>query len=235
MGMSVMEPKAKEKYLNQVLDFVNADLEALPFSEKVAWAARFHIQRYAFIVAGLAGKDFGKKFDYEQKIKKLSPLQEILRKHIDWLTTAKAGEVLSMVPMRRLLRIGEDYSVQYDLLPDEGLFVIGRQRGETEEDTHNLLVMLQFDDALDGLPRNAIKKCPECGNFFAHLSRKEKDYCSPKCAYKFLSRKRREELKKHPKRYKAYLKKQRESMRKVYEKNQKGKGSNVVVQRNGKE
>ena len=218
MGMSVMPPKEKQKYLTQVLDFVNADLEALPFSEKLAWAARFHIQRYAFI---LAGKDFSKKFDYEEKIKKLSPLQEVLRKHIDWLTTAKEGEVLSMVPMRRHLRIGEDFSVQYDLLPDEGLFVIHRQRGEKEEDTHNLLVMLQFDDALDGLPRNALKKCPECGNFFAHLSKKEKDYCSPKCAYKFLSRKRRDELKRHPQKYKAYLKKQRESMRKVYEKKQR--------------
>jgi hypothetical protein len=53
--------------------------------------------------------------------------------------------------------------------------------------------------------------------------------------WKVNAEKRREELKKHPQKYKAYLKKQREIMRHRYEKELKEKGYKKVTRYRRKE
>lgn len=72
------------------------------------------------------------------------------------------------------------------------------------------LAKLTFYISANGLPQYAIAPCKECGKYFLHLSKKVKYFCSPRCASRNLSRKRRE---RDPEGYRA---KQREIMRRKY-------------------
>jgi hypothetical protein len=92
-----------------------------------------------------------------------------------------------------------------------GFFLFGQEKDET---ITQRMARLALCFALHGLPRDALKKCQECGAHFAHVSAKPKYYCNPKCTTKALSRKRREA---DPE---GYRRKQREIMRKVYRKRQ---------------
>lgn len=96
---------------------------------------------------------------------------------------------------------------------------------DTHDDPSNLAKTAKFSfaNALNGIPRDAIKTCRECGKYFLHLSKKPKYFCSPKCTVKATSRRRRE---RDPEGYRA---KQREIMRKKYEKDQKAKGYKKVT------
>lgn len=78
--------------------------------------------------------------------------------------------------------------------------------------------VLNFAFLLDGI---VPIKCEQCGRYFPNLTRKRKIYCSATCTWRALSRKRREELKKSPKRYRMYLKKQREIMKRTREEKRK--------------
>lgn len=80
---------------------------------------------------------------------------------------------------------------------------------------------------LEGLdPLKVIRACPECHKVFAHLSKKEKVYCSPGCTSRALARKKRAE---DPETYRA---KQREIMRRKYEEKKKQQlGKNVKINR----
>jgi len=68
--------------------------------------------------------------------------------------------------------------------------------------------------------------CPECTGGFLRTNEKQKIYCSPKCAWKLLSRARRAELKRHPRVYQAFLKKQREVKRAEYAKKKEARNGN---------
>jgi hypothetical protein len=78
-----------------------------------------------------------------------------------------------------------------------------------------------FTYLLADLPTGVIRKCKECQKVFAHFSSKRKYYCSSYCAWRDLSRKRREDLKEHPQKYKAFLKKQREEKKRKYDEKRK--------------
>lgn len=106
--------------------------------------------------------------------------------------------------------------------------------GHDHDPTHMFtnLFLTNLNEIILGIPQNSIKICPNCGAYFLNLTRRKKEYCSPNCTWKVLARKRREELKKHPRKYKAYLKKQKEIMRRKYEEKRKAElGPNVKVKR----
>ena len=58
--------------------------------------------------------------------------------------------------------------------------------------------------ALDGVPLDAVKSCPECGRFFLHLSKRPRYFCGPTCSSVAISRRRRE---KDPEKYREYQRK----------------------------
>lgn len=85
---------------------------------------------------------------------------------------------------------------------------------------------------LDGIPLQWIQKCKGCDRFFLNPTDREKIYCNSSCASRSIAKKKREELKKNPRKYKAYLKKQRKYMKKRYIKMRQSQfGPNVVVGR----
>ena len=72
------------------------------------------------------------------------------------------------------------------------------------------MARMRFAHYLDRVSSSAIKNCQECGKYFLHLSLKPKYYCSPKCASRAVSRRRRQ---RDPEGYRA---KQREIMKRKY-------------------
>jgi hypothetical protein len=73
-----------------------------------------------------------------------------------------------------------------------------------------------FMRLLDGLPVSSIRKCIGCGHYFLHLTKREKEYCTPSCASRSIQQKKREDLRKnHPRKYKVFLKEQRARMRRL--------------------
>jgi len=83
---------------------------------------------------------------------------------------------------------------------------------DTKKDPSKLahIAELSLSLAVDGIPLEAIRICPECGRHFFHLSKKPRYYCSPTCTSRAISRRRRQA---NPEGYRA---RQREIMRKKY-------------------
>ena len=218
-----MDKIEKESHLNLLLEFVNLDLNALPFSEKAAWATRFFFAYTGLFLDQEAMRDPTHKKEFEG----LPKIHKVLRAHIQKIMNAKAGDWFFMPPLEREFIVGDSFNIRYST-PDDRII-------DVKKSPDTSIVIAELNELLDGLPRNALKTCPECGRVYAYLSKRGKEYCSPKCTYRFLSRKRRNELKKHPRKYKSFLKKQRETMHKVYARRRKQEsGPNVKVRRNGR-
>ncbi len=56
--------------------------------------------------------------------------------------------------------------------------------------------LLSFMNLINGVPIEAFKKCPECGNWFINLTKKKKEYCANRCAARNRQREKRFDLKK---------------------------------------
>jgi hypothetical protein len=90
----------------------------------------------------------------------------------------------------------------------------------------------QLIQALDGVPLGALCRCPECDNWFLHISKHNREFCSNKCAARMNSRGRREKLKKEkPKAYEQELKDGAQRARKSYEKKVKETYPRAKVER----
>ncbi len=105
-------------------------------------------------------------------------------------------------------------------------WTFGKQ--ETEDRALVNFAFLLFD----GANLEAVKKCQGCGQYFVNFSSRRKLYCNAKCTWKAFSRNRRNELKKHPRKYQQFLREQREYMWHQYEKNRKAQlGSKIKIKR----
>lgn len=56
-------------------------------------------------------------------------------------------------------------------------------------------LLFRLHQAMDGAPLKAFRKCPECGKWFVHLSKREKQFCSNRCASRYGIREKRKEAK----------------------------------------
>ncbi len=90
-----------------------------------------------------------------------------------------------------------------------------------------------FLKLLDGLPLSALRQCPECGNWFVHVSERERVFCSSKCAAKKASRERYQRIKtESPELYEEERKKGAKRARKSYEGRTKSElGERVKIER----
>ncbi len=84
---------------------------------------------------------------------------------------------------------------------------------------------LQFCMSLDGLPINAFRQCQECSSWFIHLSNREREFCSNRCASRHGVRRRREKMKyEDPAGYDAELKANSERAHRQYTKKLQSSG-----------
>lgn len=92
------------------------------------------------------------------------------------------------------------------------------------QDKIAIVMESRFFEAIDGLPLMSLRQCPECEHHFFHTSKREKTYCSNKCAAKKNARDKRAELKKEKgHEYKQELEDGRKRAKKSYAKRIKTK------------
>ena len=219
--------KEKIEGLNNLLEFMDVDLSALSEQQKLYWAATF-----AFLYAD---KDAQIALEKAKPSDVVIPIPRVSKVDLSVVQNALRAlveEILKqqIIPLpkfdRRLFKGNDGFEIQS--YPPPKLSGANDPNFDTLTNTVAILI--------ERLSPDCIKKCEECGKHFIHVSKKVKKYCSSKCSFKHLSRKRREELKKHPRKYNAFLKSQRGKMRKIYEEKKKGEvGPNVVIRRNGKQ
>ncbi len=83
----------------------------------------------------------------------------------------------------------------------------------------------------DGGGVKSIRKCKGCGHYFANFTARGKLYCDVKCTWKSIARNRRNELKKHPRKYQEFLRQQSEYMWRRYEAKRRAELGKVKIKR----
>lgn len=79
-------------------------------------------------------------------------------------------------------------------------------------------ILYTFLEALDGIRTRMVRHCDECYRWFFNISKRDKRYCSNKCAARKINRDKRAELKnKNKKAYKKELKNGKKRARTSYE------------------
>jgi DNA-directed RNA polymerase subunit RPC12/RpoP len=219
--------KQKIQKLNSLLGFIGVDLASLSEQERMYWWALFFWLYSGNLLMSMKRANLSGATTFKIPRVELPIIQDALKTFVE-------EHILKLPGSHSILRLP---NFERQLTADDTFKIDYVQMVKASDSNAPDLDLLKNDFAalLDGLPSDCIKKCGECGKLFVHISKKVKIYCSPKCSFKYLSRKRREELKKHPRKYRAFLKTQKEKMRKIYEEKKKAEvGPNVVIRRNGK-
>jgi hypothetical protein len=82
--------------------------------------------------------------------------------------------------------------------------------------------LIVFCQNLEGVPIKSLRRCTNCDNWFLHISKREKKFCTNKCAASYLGRLRREKLKlENSEVYQKELREGAKRARKSYEKKKK--------------
>lgn len=216
----------RKKWIQWVLDFVQTDLSALPklrtdalIEEMSNFLSLLLIDNNVVVDSGWRG--MWKEVHKTVLGRKLSSLQNALRQMVEWLKKPIGNHELP--------------PVKYWLIGLEGRFSKSWVHDLTDEQYWERLAAHNFSDLINGIQINSIRKCKGCGRYFVDLTKRKKIFCTYPCASRSIARFKREELKKNPKQYKAYLKKQRKYLRKRYEEMRKVQlGPNVKVGRKGR-
>ena len=220
--------RVRQGILNWLLNFLQTDLDRTSEEEKALLDVRL-----SFLYCGLflkpeeiqskQDRPWLKLFKGQRSLfpgEGLKTVQTRLRKFLDQqilpLTKEEFKGIVIILPtLKRELVIDHGKYLIRHSVPDHLQVQSASELIPEGEVLKNYLAEL-----LEGLPEGTIKKCRECGKLFA----KGKFYCSPKCAFKYLSRMRRDELKRHPRKHKVFKKEKAEKMRQNYLKKQRGKG-----------
>jgi hypothetical protein len=178
----------------------------------------------------------------------MSCVEDYITKREDWISGKYFGfewsfaELDFLASLRVLLPIGigvERKPDSKDKKDKKFLYRINRNafsqgRFHIALTSHNAEVslLLAFCQNLEDIPFESLRKCPECRKWFLHLSKKEKVFCSNKCAARKGSRQRRQQVKKDdPKTYKEQLAQGAKRARKSYVKKQKAKNPKAKIGR----
>ena len=120
------------------------------------------------------------------------------------------------------------YRIKRELLKETT--IVFSTKASSDKDT----LLFHFCRALEGTPMGALRQCPECGRYFLHVSKREKEYCSNRCAARKGTRDNRRRMKEDdPEAYKEELKKGTKRARKSYVQRtqKKASGQNVKIDR----
>jgi len=212
--------KEKEKKIQAWLDFLQADLDTVPLDKKVSLL-------YAIFEDVLFNRPpFPLESpDSHESVRSLAQMQEVLKmtKDTKWEkfllreveqsgwrdlqteTKKYLEEILSAD--RKLLGLTQIF--EYLIEKPSGVFRKGTIPKEFKKAGIPIL-----RDLLDGIPKSAFKRCPECEKWFFHSSKRKKEFCSNRCASRHLTRKERTKSEKAKKEYrdkmKVYMKNRRE-------------------------
>ena len=187
-----MKIRQKQQRLNHFLNLVNADLENMTEIDRYVLGARFRFSTPMSIL----GKPQSGEQDWKRVIKMLPQVQQLFKRTIEKLMRLKEGKRLPMPPLKRLIELRDG---NFNIFYESPTQIISYGKFPVED-------QLEYDIAelcelLNGVSQAAFRTCknPKCGKLFIHISKKPRLYCSPSCAFKFLSKERRDRMKKKAK------------------------------------
>jgi hypothetical protein len=233
--------KQKKSLLEKIFTFLKADVEALDTNEKqtlVDEMLPFFMPPYDpeankgkltsnFLSAyeKMAGYSFNKRHEYVEILIAEGIVDHVQRKaktSLNKLITEGTGSIFS--PLMAWSTI-KDGIITNLMLPTI-------EHGFDPKNFHEVVFLSNLSNIIDGIPYDSLKICPLCDGYFLNLTKRKKEYCSPHCTWRAIAQRKIGELKKHPRKYKAYLKKQRKIMKRKYEEKRKAEfGPNVKVRR----
>lgn len=215
------------------LDFINLEIGELSHGERLKWITEA-IYIVAFGVPRLQVHAYlGDKLPTTKKISqwnkgtRLEDCQLLLKGSFDALMTKiqqNVDVIDGKAPKKKFFATFANFEtstktlVQFRHHPPSDLDTFFKMKLHTilraEKDENTLLQSLY--QALDGVQIGSLRVCDECGNYFLHTSKKEKIFCTNKCAARKASRDRRERIKNDPKKHAEELKKAAIRARKSY-------------------
>ena len=219
--------KSRESHLSWYLKFIQSDLDSLDDRD-----IAFPLRRLYLLRAGLGDwpaienqhpglmyMKIGDRTLETKELLKTRALQKKLREFLSKILNEKF-DTFELMPKAKIVLLKERTS-HVDLTSEEAVDTSSMPRSFQiwpfpigKEDPGLNVAVLNFATLLNGLPVDSIKKCEECRKYFVNLSKRREIFCNIKCAWKNHARLTREELKKHPRKYKAYLKRQKQIMQK---------------------
>lgn len=126
-------------------------------------------------------------------LNKPAPLADILDVETKEVTKMDLGRLPSPHQFFRS-EVEVNFRAIPSLSPDGSAISIIRAEYKAYSPEESLLIY--FAQALDGTPLHAIRRCPECLRYFIQTTKRERFFCSNKCAARKVSRERRKKLKK---------------------------------------
>lgn len=222
-----MIDKERQRWLEWFLDIINFDYKAASRKERFEITAKLMFTLAGYSKLGIsrsdavspeelwkatAKSDSFPTITTEQLVSSLQELfLEVMEKSDYAKGTNRIGDpsypisTFNEIPVSiRLVTVETDFGPTYRTVLE----------GMEEKDS----LRFHFLQLLDGVPLNLFRKCPECHTWFIHVSKRERIYCSTRCAARNATRKSRERLKKNdPERYSEMLRKGAERARRSYE------------------
>jgi len=196
------ELRKKQKFLNTFFRLVNADLAKLTDEQKMRLAMPFMFAAFTIVSLGKLEKS-----ERNKKVLALLPdAQKRLRVTLDQiflLRHARANEIIRAPSIPQWLRHNGDRFILENSLPQhKGQGQVQQIVDPLDQDIFSIDVFNLFT-LMNGVPINAFRYCrnPHCEKLFIWISKKPKFYCSTSCAFKDLSKQRREKLKTEDKNY----------------------------------
>ncbi len=248
--------KESIKKLKWFLKFLALDLASLEPLERIFLAAETSQHMLAGLF-GITSKSLGKEqlegepvaysifkkgytrgiFTEEELYKNLGPdiyvLQKILRDKttllFERIEKAQKGEFYygyGVYPLTEDETAILSVSVRFKVDENDKLNTKLQLIEEFNEGFQDTITLI-FLRCLDAIPINAFHKCPECNHWFVNVSKKEKIYCSNRCASRYIVRKKR----KSPEYRKNELDQGKKRARKSYEKKIRTKQPNAKIPR----
>lgn len=215
----------RKRWLQWVLDFIQTDLNSL----SKANMKRLVLEVFYFSsdVFGMDWEDYeykstyqAEKYDMVQALNKqeseLPRIQEKLKSFIyaieEVIERPMKDECNDYIPLR-MTKVTPTLHIIQEKGPNEAHFAVFHDPADKVVEGYAFLHLAKL---IDGLNIGSIRKCKGCNRLFLNLTRIEKIYCNSSCAARSIARMKREELKKDPEKYQAYLEKQKKLMRKRY-------------------
>lgn len=207
----------KKRYLNWFLAFLNVDLENLKLVKykKLAAETVYHLRlSEADIVRNDSKYDLERykdalndfvlrvwdSFDFKRSEEIIGCSLQTLQQHLREKTDPFFNSLESVNSV-------EDVVIQ-GLAPIESKSVLKVRDGNFQSSISMngdpaVILFSEFIHSLDGLSFDVFGRCQGCKNWYARLTKKEKNFCSDNCASLAGVQKKRKELKNDPEKYKA--------------------------------
>jgi len=235
--------KAKERRINAWLDFIQADLDALRLDKLILviypiyedfLLHKIQIKKAAMDLLRLSsgnheGITLPKELEGVLKIIDDSAKDKysIILRSLSWWDWNDLQKEAKNFMEKILAGEGSYVTIRVDE------FLFQMPSGMFRKSTHLLEggfvkeIVPILIDLFDGIQRSAFKRCPECEKWFFHTSKREKEYCTNRCASRYLTRKKRT---KSGKAREEYNKKMREYMKKRHQENNPKSGSKELLE-----